>query len=141
MVSVTADSNVYVSALNFPGPPARLLGMASSGRIRLDVSDEIIAETMRVLGRKFDWPGELVNAWTGKLAKFTNRVVPTETFDIIRHDPPDNRILECASAAQSDYIVSADKDLLRLGTFGTAGILRVPDFMNVLLEKPGHARQ
>ncbi|MGA3236916.1 MAG: putative toxin-antitoxin system toxin component, PIN family [Bryobacteraceae bacterium] len=137
MVSVTADSNFYVSALNFPGPPARLLAMANAGRIRLDLSDEILAETMNVLRKKFDWPGELIHAWNGRLRTFTNRVTPTERLDVIKHDPPDDRILECAVAANSDYIVSADKDLLRLGKYGNAQIVRVADFLNVLLEKPG----
>jgi putative PIN family toxin of toxin-antitoxin system len=140
VVSVTADSNFYVSALNFPGPPARLLGMANAGRIRLDLSEEILKETMGVLRKKFDWPGELIHAWNGRLRSLTNMVTPTERLDVIKHDPPDNRILECAVAANSDYIISADKDLLRLGTYGNARILKVADFLNALLEKPGQRR-
>ena len=140
MVSVTADSNFYISALNYPGPPARLLGMANAGRIRLDLSDEILKETMGVLRKKFDWPGELLHAWNGRLRALANMVTPTERLDVIKHDPPDNRVLECAVAANSDYIVSADKDLLRLGTYGNARILKVADFLNVLLEKPGQRR-
>src|ERR1700734_2165718 len=38
MVSVTLDSNVYVSALEFGGIPLHLLDAARSGAIRLDVS-------------------------------------------------------------------------------------------------------
>ncbi len=43
---------------------------------------------------------------------------PTQTLDVIKEDPDDNRILECAAAAKSDYIVTDDKDLLRLGKYG-----------------------
>jgi predicted nucleic acid-binding protein len=93
-----------------------------------------------VLRKKFDRPGELLHAWNGRLRAFTNLVTPTERLDVIKHDPPDNRILECAVAANSDYIVSADKDLLRLGTYGNARILKVSDFLNVLLETPGQRR-
>ena len=42
---------------------------------------------------------------------------------------PDNRILECAVAAGSDYIVSGDKDLLRLGSYDAIRILNVADFL------------
>lgn len=132
MVSVTADSNVYVSALNFPGPPARLLTLAGSGHIRLDTSEEILTETMRVLRLKFDWPAQLTHHWDQKLRKLTNIVKPNITLSVIEYDPPDNRILECALEASSNYIVSADKDLLRLKTFSGAPILRVTDLLKIL---------
>ena len=44
MRTVTLDTNVYVSALNFGGGPAQLLGLAQAGIIRIDISDAIIAE-------------------------------------------------------------------------------------------------
>ena len=36
-------------------------------------------------------------------------------LDVIREDPADNRILECAVAAGSDYIVTGDKVLAAAG--------------------------
>ena len=35
-------------------------------------------------------------------------VNPAVRLDVIKEDPDDNRILECASAEGSDYIVSGD---------------------------------
>ena len=64
----------------------------------------------------------------GKLLAAGNYVVPTETLHVIKEDPDDDRILECAAAAKSDFIVSEDKDLLRLGQFGHAPIVSVRDF-------------
>ena len=60
---------------------------------------------------------------------FTNRVTPAQTLDVIKEDPPDNRILECAVEAGSDYIVTWDKDLLRLGSYGNIRIIRAADFL------------
>ena len=48
-------------------------------------------------------------------------------------DPDDDRILECAVAAESEFIVSEDKDLLRLGKFGGARIVSGRDFINLAL--------
>jgi hypothetical protein len=48
----------------------------------------------------------------------------TETIRAIKEDPDDDRILECAAAAKSDFIVSEDKDLLRLADFPLPGDLR-----------------
>jgi predicted nucleic acid-binding protein len=41
---------------------------------------------------------------------------------VIDYDPPDNRILECAAEAGSEFIVSEDKDLLRLKDHGNAAL-------------------
>ena len=62
-----------------------------------------------------------------------NHVSPTETLNVIKEDPDDDRILECAATAKSDFIVSEDKDLLRLGQFGNAQIVSVRDFINMNL--------
>ena len=70
---------------------------------------------------------------TGKLLALGNQVSPTETLQVIKEDPDDDRILECAATAKSDFIVSEDKDLLRLGQFGNARILSVRDFINLAL--------
>jgi hypothetical protein len=55
-----------------------------------------------------------------QIERFPQKVTPKTALDAVRVDPDDNRILERASAALSDYIVSGDKDLLRLGTYAHA---------------------
>ncbi len=52
-------------------------------------------------------------------------------LDVIKEDPDDNRILECAAAANSDYIVTEDNDLLRLGGYKGIAIVSVADFLNI----------
>lgn len=47
----------------------------------------------------------------------------------MKEDEPDNRILECALEGRSNFIVTADKDLLRLGSYAGASIMRVADFL------------
>ena len=121
MIGDTIDTSVYIRALHLGGPAALLIGHARAGNIRIDTSDPILNETMRVLRDKFEWSGDMLHDARGKLAKLTNRVMPVETVSVIREDPDDNRILECADAARSDFIVSEDKDLLRLGNLGTPG--------------------
>lgn len=50
-----------------------------------------------------------------KLTATCNFIASTGTLDVVKEDPDDNRILEWAEAAHSDYVVPEDKDLLRLG--------------------------
>jgi predicted nucleic acid-binding protein len=65
-----------------------------------------------------------------RLAAFTRRVTPTETLDVVKDDPADNRILECAKAAGSEYVVTGDDDLLRLGQYADIQIVKVSDLLN-----------
>lgn len=42
------------------------------------------------------------------------RTTPTTVLDIIERDPDDNRVLECATAAQCEFVVTCVNDLLTL---------------------------
>ena len=131
MISATLDTSVYIRALHFGGPATLILGHARAGSIRIDISDAILAETNRVLRDKFQWDGYSLQDAREKLLALGNHVSPTETLHVIKEDPDDDRILECAATAKSDFIVSEDKDLLRLGQFGNARIVSVRAFINL----------
>lgn len=129
MLSATFDTSVYIGALNSSGFGGRLFSMAQAGEIRIDISDAILNETIRVLRDKFAWDGYLLHDTMLRLARFTNRVAPKRALDVIKEDPPDNRILECAVEAGSEYIVTWDSDLLRLGIYAGISIVRPADFL------------
>jgi putative PIN family toxin of toxin-antitoxin system len=131
-LGVTADSNIYISALVFAGRPLQFLDAARAGVFRLAVSDALLAEVHRVLRDKFQWPKEDLDEAAIALADFTVRVVPAQTIDAVPEDPDDNRVLECAVAAGSRYIVTGDAALLRLGEYEGVQIVRVADFMALI---------
>ena len=142
---VTADTNVYISALNFGGMPERLLRSAKAGAIQRVVSEAILAEVGKVLrGDKFRWPEAEIKKAQQEIASVSERVEPTETLHIITADPADNRILECAAAAEADYIVTGDNHLLRLKQFRNRSIVKVADFLDLLTRRqagpPGRQR-
>ena len=56
-------------------------------------------------------------------------MTPQQTLDAVKEDEPDNRILECAVAAGSQFLITADRDLLRLGNYAGISILRPADFL------------
>jgi predicted nucleic acid-binding protein len=88
-------------------------------------------EVGEVLGRKFDWPEGDITEVQRQIERFAQKVTPKTVLDAVKDDPDDNRILECASAAGSDYIVSGDKDLLRLSIYDSMRILNVSDFLEL----------
>ena len=135
MPRVTADTNVIISALNFSGNPARILDMAEEGSIRLVVSDDILDEVERVLRRpKFGWPQERIDDAIRQISGFTEHVQPTQRIDVVTEDPTDNRILECAIAGGSQYLVSGDKHLLKVGQFQGVRIIMPAEFVEMMTQ-------
>jgi putative PIN family toxin of toxin-antitoxin system len=130
VIRVTADSNIYISALLRGGKPLELLELARAGQIELAVSDDILDEVARVLTDKFTWSAEDVSNAREQIGEFTTHVVPTERLDAVPSDPDDNRVLECAVAAGSEMIVTGDGDLLRLGRFRGIDIVGVADLLS-----------
>lgn len=129
MQTVTADSNIYLSAIMFGGRPLQFLEMAIAGEIRLVISDAILQEILRVLRQKFRQPDDRIARAEAYITGCTERVAPMQTLAVIREDPDDDRILECALASGSDAIVTGDQDLLRLGEYGGIKIVKVADFL------------
>jgi putative PIN family toxin of toxin-antitoxin system len=130
---VTPDSNVLVSAFMYRrGKPYQLVRMGIEGEINLTVSQAIIEETLEVLVRKFNVRPEELAAYRAILHAAARVVEPAVRLDVMKVDPDDDRILEWAVTAGSDYIVTGDKDLLRLGLYDSIRILTVSDFLEVV---------
>ena len=139
MLRVTADSNIYISALHFGGPPDDFLNLARAGKIHLSISDDIIVEVTRVLRDKFGWNKEALALFRERVGDFTEKVKPSERLDVVKEDPADNRILECALTGESQYLVTRDNHLLRLKSFDGMQIIKVADFLE-MFRKQGQSR-
>jgi putative PIN family toxin of toxin-antitoxin system len=132
VLRVTADTNVIISGLNFSGNPRRVLEMAEEGLIQLSISDAILDEVARVLRReKFGWPEEAIRQALSQISRFSEHVDPKQRIDVITEDPTDNRILECAAASGSDYLVSGDKHLLKVGRYQGFKIVPPAEFLEI----------
>lgn len=132
MLRVVFDSNVYISALLFDGPPRQILELAMNREVVLIVSDAILAETAGKLKDKFSWPEHRIEQFvraTGRLAELHN---PKKRLSVVS-DEADNRILECAIAGEANLIISGDKHLLKLKSFQNIPIQR-PRYLTYLIE-------
>ena len=109
MLRINVDTNIIVSGRNFPGNPRRLLAAAESGALQLCVSPAILEEVSDVLQRKkFGWSAEEAQEAVGWISQISDVVSPSQPVALVDRDPDDNRILECALAARSDYIVTGE---------------------------------
>jgi len=50
---------------------------------------------------------------------------------VVTEDPTDNRILECAAAGKSEYLVTGDNHLLKLKQYGGTKIVNATDFLEI----------
>ena len=52
-----------------------------------------------------------------------------ESLTVVEADPDDDKIVECAAAARSDYIVTGDKHLLMLRSYRGTRIAKAAEFL------------
>ena len=135
MILATADSNIYVSALQFGGVPLQFLNAAREGAFRLAISQPIIDEISGVLRNKFRWSDAMIHEARENLLDFSLLARPGLTLSVIAEDPDDDRVIECAVASGSRYIVSGDKHLLRLAHYEDIQVIKVAEFLT-LIPKP-----
>lgn len=129
MTRIVVDSNVYISALVFGGVPQAVFDVIESrDTLDLCVSRPIMEEVAEVLARKFDWTPTELQGFLPPLWRRCVVVAPTVAVRVCA-DPDDNRILECAQAAEASFIVTGDDDL-RLKLFGPAKIVTPRAFVD-----------
>jgi putative PIN family toxin of toxin-antitoxin system len=58
-------------------------------------------------------------------------IAPSQKITVWR-DPHDNKFIECAFAADADYIVSGDEDLLAIKEYGKIKIVTADTFLRIL---------
>jgi putative PIN family toxin of toxin-antitoxin system len=128
-VKAVFDTNIFVSALMFPGGRAEAALMkVIEGEVELRVSKSIIHEVLGVLSRKFDRDPEELARVAVYLADLGKVVQPKSKLTVLR-DEPDNRILECAIAGRADVIVTGDQAMLALGKYKDVSIVTLKDFL------------
>lgn len=133
-MKVVFDTNVFVSALMFPGSRAEeALTRVIEGTDRLLLSRPILDELLGVLARKFSRDREelaRVAVWLTELAEW---VRPAHRLSLAVEEA-DNRILECAWAGRAEVIVTGDRGLLQLGSFEGIRILSLRDYLSLTTE-------
>ncbi len=110
LIKVVLDTNVVVSAhLTAGGLEAFVLDLALASKLQLYVSPDILAEYAEVLRRpRFRIDSKKVTQSLRLIKKRAKSVKPTLTLSVSR-DPDDNRFLECAEAANADYLVTGNR--------------------------------
>ncbi len=131
MTRAVLDTNTIISGIGWSGPPRTVLDEAIRGDFSLLTSSALLDEVRRVLAypRLRTLPQARVQEVLALLPLIAYLVEPKEKLTVIRRDPADNRVLECALAGEASHIVSGDEHLLALKTFRGIPIMAATDFV------------
>jgi len=128
-MKVVFDTNIFISALVFPGGQAeKAILRIIEGRDILLLSKEILDELLTVLSAKFSRDKEEISRVAVILSEMAEWVEPVERIEVL-NDDADNRILECAVSGNADVIVTGDKELLRLGGYKKSKIVSLKEYL------------
>jgi uncharacterized protein len=129
LAAVIFDSGIWVSALQYGGIPMYALELALI-EDNFVICVEIECEAVRIMAMKFCRSPESVLERMAAFTENATRVAITGKISGICRDPKDDFILECAITGNADVIVTGDKDLLSLETYGSVGILTPRQYLN-----------
>ncbi|MEO7143942.1 MAG: putative toxin-antitoxin system toxin component, PIN family [Bryobacteraceae bacterium] len=110
MIRVVIDTNILVSALLQPESlPAAVFMLALSGQVQLCVSGAVFAEYDEVIRRpRLKRSPDVIEGTLQSIRKHGHWVKPNVRVEECS-DPDDNVFLECAQAAEADYMVTGNQ--------------------------------
>jgi len=136
-VRIILDTNVVISGIFFAGTPYQILKAWREGKLKLVISEEILAEYRRVdetLALQFPpidlWP--ILDMLRANSEVISVKCLPEPVCD----DPADDKFLACALAGECKLIVSGDKHLLKASGFRGIKVLTPREFVNTYFPDP-----
>ena len=126
-MKVVLDTNVLISAFLTDGVCARILRRARNREFAFVLCRPVLEEFRRILRGKFQFDEGEVSFFTAVVSEATWEIrQPENPFPGICRDTDDEAILVCA--AEADFLVTGDDDLLILEFYGKAKIIRPREF-------------
>jgi len=139
VTEVTLDANALTAgAVGFrilQSTPDELVRRWRAGAFDLILSDHLLAETERTLQKTY-FRSRLRQAeiaqFIAMLANDTTIVPLTVTVQGVASHPEDDLVLATALSGNADYLVTGDRQLLRLGSYAGVIIVTPRDFLAML---------
>lgn len=133
-IRTVIDTNVIVSAILFGGIPGELISLWKSGQIKPLASKDIIDEYIKILAYpKFELSEEEINyILYNEILPYFEVVTPKLGRAIIQKDPSDDKFVHCAQSGKAGVIISGDRHLLNLKSYGKIKILTPSQFLDKL---------
>ena len=142
MIRAVFDTNVLVSAFltrHHPGGVStELLRFVHDGVVQLYLSADIIEETAGTLTRsartqaRYRYTPEQAMQYCADLFTIATIIIdPPPQSGAVPRDTDDDKIVACAVAANAEYLVTRDQDLLSLTSYGDVAMITPEQFLTV----------
>jgi uncharacterized protein len=135
MIKVIVDTGITVSAAFRDRVPEEvILFIVEQGDFEWIVSSAILEEYIEVLARKkFNLSPEVLQKWREIFEQCTTTVEVDIEVNFPR-DQKDAKFLECALAAEADYLITGDKDFEEAQKLVKTTIISVSQFKKLVME-------
>ena len=129
-MKVTVDTNFLISATQWDYSVAhKLLKKLILSDAEIFTTQDILDETAEVLERDFKYSKNEAKNIIEKILLFAKLIKSKQKAEIIKDDPDDNKVIECAIESSSDYIVTYDGHLLKLKEYKGIKIMKPEEIL------------
>lgn len=130
-MKIVLDANVVIAAFASRGLCESVMELCLHSH-EIVLSEELLEEIVRNLRQKIKLPGNIVEDISKLLREQASMVSSVPFAAEVCRDPDDVKILGLAVAANADYIVTGDKDLLVLKKFQGVPIVTPRLFSDII---------
>ena len=125
---VVVDTNVVVSGVFFGGAPRRVVEAVVDSEVEAAATGEIVEEYSRVVERMVQRKGGRLRSDAFQVLVSKLEVIEPVTHVEACRDPDDDKFIGCAIDSRAVYVVSGDKDLLDMGSYGGVEMVTAAEF-------------
>jgi len=131
-MKIVLDINILISATLWEGSVAqKVLSKCIEQEIKIYTSKEILLEYEKVLIRDFKYSKKEVISIIKYILEYIELATPKEQINIIKDDPADNKIIECAVETSAEFIITYDKHLLKILEYKNIKIITPEEFRKI----------
>ena len=134
MRRVVIDTNCLLAILPSRSPYHSVWTEFLANKLEICVSNEILMEYEEILSEKTSpsFADSIIQAILNR--KNLVKVSPVWRFNLIAHDPDDNKFVDCAVCGRAEYLVSNDRhfQVLRDVSFPPITLVTLQEFVDDL---------
>jgi len=134
---VVLDTNILVSGSLWKGESYKILLLIETQQIICILSISILEEYKKIMEseeiiEKIANKNLAINEIINHIISTVTIIHPTLRLKVVKEDPDDNKIIECAVEGKSDFIITKDKHLLNLKNYKKIRIVTPEEFLRLI---------